>query len=253
MQLIEIIIIIVLGSAFGSFFNVCIYRLPAKKSIIFPASHCPGCSKAIPIWLNIPILGYIISRGKCKYCESKIHWHYPLVEFITPVLFLLLYSRFGLSIVFFQYLILFSFGIVIFFIDAFHQIIPDSLSLPLIPLGILFSLLPFSPVSFRNSLLSAIAGFLLFFLLSWSYVKLKGQMGLGGGDIKLIAGIGAFLGIAGLIFVILVSSLIGIITIILIRHDFKKHFSFGPFMIIASMLFVLYGIQIIDLYISLFI
>ncbi len=253
MHPIEIIIIIILGSAFGSFFNVCIYRLPAKKSIVFPASHCPECSVPIPIWLNIPIIGYLISKGKCKQCDSKIHWHYPLVEFITPVLFLLLYARLGISIPFFQYLILFSFGIVIFFIDAFHQIIPDSLSLPLIPIGLIFSLLPMSSISFRNSLLSAIAGFLLFFLLSWSYMKLKGQMGLGGGDIKLIAGIGAFLGIAGLIFVILVSSIIGIITIIIIRHDLKKHFSFGPFMVIASILYVLYGIRIIDLYISLFI
>lgn len=253
MESIILVLLVILGASLGSFFNVCIYRIPQKKSLVFPASHCPACSYPIPFWLNVPVLGYFISACKCRKCGSKINWHYPLVEFITPILFILLYLKFGLTFTFFRFSVFFALGIVIFFIDAFHQIIPDILSLPLIPLGVIFSFHPSSQVRTFGSVSAAIIGFAFFFLLSWTYWKLKGKMGLGGGDIKLIAGVGAFLGLAGLIFVIIVSSLVGLITIFAIRYDLKKQFSFGPFIVFSSFLYVLWGHYLIDWYLNLFI
>lgn len=190
--------------------------------------------------------------GKCKECNIKISWQYPLVEFITPLLFILLYLKFGFSFMFFQYIILFSVGIIIFFIDLYHQIIPDTLSLPLIPLGILLSLHPSAGVNVKDSLAGAITGFLLFYFLAWSYWRFRNKMGLGGGDIKLIAGLGAFIGLVGLIFVILISSVTALITILAIRYDINKQFSFGPFMIFAVVIYVLYGHNVIMWYLSLY-
>ncbi len=250
----EILFIIILGSSLGSFFNVCIYRLPRKESIVFPASYCPACSNPIPKWLNIPLIGYFLTLGKCRNCGTKIHWHYPLVEFLTALLFLLLFLRLDaqFSFLFFKYAILIGFFIIIFFIDSFHKIIPDILSLPLIPLGILSALHPFNDVSLFSSIVGGAAAFLLFYIISLAYWKLTGKIGLGGGDIKLIAGIGTFIGIAGILFSILVSSIIAVVVMLLIRYDLRKEFPFGPFLISGTLLYIFLGYVIIDWYLNLF-
>ncbi len=250
----ETLLIIIFGSCLGSFFNVCIYRLPLKKSLVLPSSYCPGCSKPIPFWLNIPLIGFFLTLGKCRECGSKIHWHYPLVEFLTPLLLLLLYLRldYSFSFIYFKYAVLLGFFVIIFFIDSFHQIIPDALSLPLIPLGLIASIHPQNDVGIYSSLIGAAGGFLLFYVIAWSYWKLTGKMGVGGGDIKLIAGIGAFIGIYGILFSILASSIIAVIVILLIRHDIKKVFPFGPFLIIGTLIYLFFGYRIINWYLSLF-
>jgi len=248
----EILLIIIIASSLGSFFNVCIYRLPRKKSIVFPSSHCPSCSDPIPKWLNLPLIGFFLTQGRCRRCGVKIHWHYPLVEFLTAFLFLMLFIHLNFSFLFFKYSILISFFIIIFFIDIFHKIIPDVLSLPLIPLGILTSLHPANDISITSSIVGGLAAFLLFYLISLAYWKLTGKMGLGGGDIKLIAGIGTFIGIVGILFSILVSSVIAVIVILLIRHDLRKEFPFGPFLIIGTLLYIFLGYSLINWYLSLF-
>ena len=253
-NLIAVILVLIVGSCLGSFFNVCIYRIPIKKSIVFPPSYCPACSKPIPAWLNIPILGYLLSAGKCKNCKQKIHWHYILVESVAALIFLVLFLRLGgqFSFLFFKYAVFFSFGLIIFFIDLFHQIVPDGLSLPLIPLGLIAALLPANEIGVLSSGVGMAAGFSFFYAIAYSYWKITGKMGLGGGDIKLIAGIGAFVGVAGLLFTILVSSVIAFLFILILRHDVKKELSFAPFLISGVFLYIIFGVRLITWYANLF-
>jgi len=250
---VEIILIIIIGSSFGSFFNVCIYRLPQKKSIVYPSSYCPNCSQPIPKWLNMPIIGFFLTKGRCRECKTKIHWHYPVVEFISALLFLLLFFRFGsyFSFIYFKYALLIGFLIIIFFIDLYHKIIPDTLSLPLIIIGLITIWLPYNDVSVKSALTGAAFGFLLFFIIPYVFWKLTGKVGIGGGDIKLILGVGLFIGFIGVIFSILVSSIIALITLPLIRFDLKKEFPFGTFITIGVLLYLFIGKQIIDWYLDL--
>ncbi len=247
-------LIFFLGAAFGSFFNVCIYRIPRKESIVSPPSHCPGCKTPIHPWNNVPILSYIALRGKCRVCGMKIHWHYFMVELLTAILFLGLFIFNGnrVDIFFVKYLVLFSFGVIIFFIDAFHMIIPDPLSLPLIPLGLIFALFPFSDVTIVSSLLGGATGFVLFYGIGWLYLKMKNIEAMGGGDVKLIAGLGTFLGLKGVLMSIFFSSVIAIIGFLILRLQKDKHFPFGPFLILGSMAYVLLGDWLIDAYLGLF-
>ena len=133
--------VIVLGAIFGSFFNVCIYRIPNHLSIMWPASHCPICNTPLKPWNNIPILSYLFQRGKCTYCSAKIHWHYVLVEMITPIVFFLVFykSNFMFTLFFAKYIIFFPIAIILFFIDLFHKILPDILTIPLIFIGFIFT------------------------------------------------------------------------------------------------------------------
>ncbi len=252
--LFELAFVFILGSCLGSFFNVCIYRIPLKESIVFPASHCPECKKPIPFWLNIPYLGYILTLGKCRNCGSKIHWHYMLVEISTAVLFSLLYLRFygNFSFIFFKYAVLSGFFVIIFFIDLFHSIIPDKLSLPLIPLGLLASLHPASDISLTYSLLGGFIGFIFFYAIAFFYWKLTKREGMGGGDIKLIAGIGTFVGLTGVFFSILSSAVIALLVILISRHNLKKEFPFGPFLVIGTLFYIFFGNRIITWYLDLF-
>ncbi len=169
-QILIYIFIFVFGAAFGSFLNVCIYRIPRKESIVFPSSHCPICKVKIKPINNIPIISFILLKGKCKNCNTCIHWHYLLIEILTPLLFFFLFLRFGnrFSIIFIKYIIFFSIGLIIFFVDLFHKIIPDVLSLPLIPIGIILSFFTLIDVSFKSSITGAIFGFMVFFLCCFS-------------------------------------------------------------------------------------
>ncbi len=243
-----------LGAAFGSFFNVCIYRIPRKESIVSPPSHCPGCNTPIRPWNNIPIVSYLALRGKCRICGMKIHWHYFMVELLTAILFLSLFIHSGnqVSVFFIKYLLLFSMGVIIFFIDAFHMIIPDSLSLPLIPIGLVFSLVPGSDVSVLSSLSGAAAGFILFYGLGWLYLKLKNIEAMGGGDVKLITALGAFLGFRGVLISIFFASILAIVGFIVMRLQKDKHFPFGPFLILGAMVYVFLGNWMVNAYLGLF-
>jgi len=252
MNLIIFVFVFLLGMAIGSFLNVCIYRLPRRESIIFPNSYCPQCKTRIKPYHNIPIFSYLLLGGRCRYCQSKIHWHYFVVELVTPLLFVAVFRFYGLSLVSLKYFIFMSAGIIIFFIDAFHQIIPDKLSLPLIALGFFFTLLPQHDVGILSSLLGAGFGFVVFLAIALIFEKFTHKEALGGGDIKLIAAIGSFTGILGTIFTIIIASFIAFIFLLITKHDRTKYFSYGSFLVVGAIFYILFFQSLFGFYLNLF-
>ena len=248
------IVSIIFGAIVGSFLNVCIYRIPRGESIVLPGSHCPHCQRSIPFYDNIPLVSYPFLRAKCRYCQGAISLQYPLVEGVTALISFLLFSRFGIS---WSYLFYFSFIaslIVITVIDLHHQIIPDVISLPGIGIGLLASfILPH--LTFLNSLIGMLLGGGSLFLVATLYQWLFKREGLGGGDVKLLAMIGAFLGWKAVILTILLSSLIGSITGMIIMvakgKDFKYAIPFGPFLSLGAVVSFFYGEKIITWYLYL--
>lgn len=250
------ILIFVLGLALGSFLNVCIYRIPLKKSVIFPASHCPKCGTRIKFYDNIPLLSYVLLGGSCRYCHEKISLLYPAVELLSGVILFALFFKYGLSWEFVSRVFLFSSLTVIFFIDLKYQLIPDLITLPGIAAGLLFSLLSRSP-HFYESLLGLFVGGGILCLIAIIGDRVFSKESMGGGDIKLAAMLGTFLGWQKVLLVLFLSSLLGAVIGILflifskkIRE--KRLIPFGPFMAIATVIGVFFGNQLVDLYLRLF-
>ena len=240
----------VLGACIGSFLNVCIFRLPRQESIIFPASHCMNCGAKLKPLDNIPLLSFLFLGGKCRYCHTKISWQYPLVELLSAILFALAAIRFGLQWNTLIAVILISSSIVVSVIDYKIQIIPNSISLPGIVLGLLINLIPSSPVGFLNALYGMALGGGLFYV-----VALVSRGGMGGGDIKLIAMFGAFLGWKNCLVTIfcgvLLGSLVGVTLLVLQRKGRKDPIPFGPFLFIGALISLFYGQEIIYWYLHL--
>ena len=174
-----------MGLIWGSFFNVCIIRVPHEQSLM-PRSRCPKCSAPIPWYLNIPVFSYLALRGKCRECKAHISIQYPLVEIATSLLFLWLYLHFGINVRLLAYTIFLSLLLVISVIDLYHQIIPDEMSLPGILIGFGFCFLTHD-VTWQDSVLGAFVGGGIFLMVALLYEKLAGREGLGGGDVKLLA------------------------------------------------------------------
>jgi len=238
------IFVAVLGAALGSFLNVLIYRLPEEKSIIFPASNCPHCGKPIRFYDNIPVISFILLKGRCRACRGKISFRYPLVELITAVLSLLLFWKFGLT---FKYLFSFIFIcalIVITFIDLDYQIIPDVITLPGIPIFFLAALIVMG-LRFQDAFLGFLLGGGCLYVIAFVYELVTKREGMGGGDIKLLAMMGAFLGWQSLLFILLVSSLLGAvvgIAVMMIKgQDMKYAVPFGPFLSLAAVAYIFFG------------
>ena len=234
----------IFGAVVGSFLNVCIFRLPAHESIIKPLSRCPHCHHPIRFFDNIPLISFIILKGKCRDCGAKISWRYPLVELITAVLALLLFSKFYL---FWNFLIFFIFTavlIVIAFIDLDHQIIPDILTLPGIPVFFLLAVFVVK-VPWLEALIGLAVGGGVLFAIAFFYELISKREGMGGGDIKLLAMIGGFLGWKLLIFILLFSSffgaLVGITAMIIKKQDMKYAVPFGPFLSAAAVAYLFWG------------
>jgi leader peptidase (prepilin peptidase)/N-methyltransferase len=245
---------IIFGALIGSFLNVCILRLPKEESIITPGSHCPHCQNPIKFYDNIPLVSYVLLKGRCRHCHSPISFQYPLIEGITALGSLILFMKFGPSL---SYLFYFSFVaalIAITVIDLYHQIIPDVISLPGIGAGLLASLI-IPQITFLNSVLGILLGGGSLFLVATLYQWLFKREGMGGGDVKLLAMIGAFLGWKAVILTILLSSLIGSITGIIIMvlkgKDFKYAIPFGPFLSLGAMIALFYGPSLITWYLYL--
>jgi leader peptidase (prepilin peptidase)/N-methyltransferase len=244
----------IIGAVVGSFLNVCIYRLPAEKSIVSPPSSCPVCGNRIRWYDNIPIISFLLLRARCRVCHSPISWRYPLIEALNGLLTLLLFMKFGVSFPFLALFIFCSSLVAITFIDLDHQIIPDSISLPGIVVGFLFSFfLPWN--GWLNSALGILAGGGSLFLVAWGYYKITGKEGMGGGDIKLLAMMGAFLGWRCVPFIIftasLVGSVIGVAAMMIQKKDSKFAIPFGPFLAFGAVLYIFYGRQLIHWYFSL--
>ena len=236
--------VFIFGAVVGSFLNVCIFRLPAKTSIIKPLSQCPHCHHPIRFYDNIPIISFIVLRGKCRDCDGKISWRYPLVELITAVLSLMLFLQFGLTLRFLIFFIFTAVLIVITFIDLDHQIIPDVLTLPGIPIFFLLAIFVVK-IPWLEALIGLLIGGGVLFAIAFVYELLTKREGMGGGDIKLLAMIGGFLGWKSLIFVLLVSSftgaIVGITAMIIKKQDMKYAVPFGPFLSAAAVAYLFWG------------
>ena len=250
---IEIILIFVLGLIVGSFSNVCIYRIPRNESIIYPASHCPKCLSKIKPVDNIPLLSFILLRGRCRNCKTKISIQYPMVELLCGLIYLIIYLIFGLSVQTLVYIILSSALIIIAFIDLNEQIVPDVISLPGIVIGFILSFFV-SYISFISSALGVLfgGGIILIIGLAGSLIFKKEAMG--GGDVKLAAMIGAFLGWRYIVISLFLGFFLGALTgIILILSKIKSRedtVPFGPFIVLGSFITLLWGEQIISWYIG---
>lgn len=245
-----IIIMAVFGSIVGSFLNVCICRIPEEQSIVFPGSHCPKCNQPIKFYDNIPIVSYLILKGRCRNCQTRISPQYPIVELITASLSVLLFWRYGLSL---QYVATFTFTcalITITFIDLEHQIIPDIITLPGIPVFFLAAIFIMN-LRLMDAVLGIIIGGGILYLIAFAYELLRKTEGMGGGDIKLLAMMGAFLGWQSLWFIIMVSSIlgavVGITAMMIKKQDMKYAVPFGPFLSVAAVSYLFFGAYVTKL------
>ncbi|MDD2365214.1 MAG: prepilin peptidase [Desulfuromonadaceae bacterium] len=242
------------GMVIGSFLNVCISRMPKNESIVSPPSHCPVCFYKICWFDNIPLLSYILLRGKCRGCGTHISLQYPLVELTNGLLTLFLYLRFGPTLAFAALFVFCSSMVVITFIDIEHQIIPDEISLPGIVIGFVLSFF-LTGHDWLNSLLGILLGGGTLYLVAWSYYRFTGKDGMGGGDIKLLAMMGAFLGWKAVIFIIFASSLfgsvVGVSIMLLQKKDGKLAIPFGPYLAFGAILYIFYGGPLIRWYLGL--
>ncbi len=245
------VFVFVLGTAIGSFLNVCIHRIPKGQSIVRPVSRCPSCNQPIRPFDNIPLISYLILKGKCRYCEYHIPFRYPLVEFFSGGFSLALFLKLGLSAHFFIYTIFVWSLLVITFIDLDTQTIPDAITLPGIVLGFFASfLLP--EIAYWQSILGILLGGGSLYLVAFFYYTLTKREGMGGGDIKLLAMIGAFLGYKSILFVIFFSSLIGTLVgiVVMIKQRKGRTYAipFGPFLAIGTFLHILWGHELLQWY-----
>lgn len=231
------IFLFMFGSIIGSFYNVLIYRLPQNIPFIKGRSFCPTCHHTLNFGDLIPIVSYFLRKGRCHYCQTRISFRYPLVEIITGCIFVLFASQFGNTSVFYKYFLFFSAMLILFFTDFEKKIIPDSISLGIIGLGFAFGLYE---SQFWDSFWGAITGFLIYFIISVLAIFYYKKEALGGGDVKLGAGIGAFWGVKIAIVSSYLSFMVGgLIAIILILTKLKKktdYIPFAPAMIISNII-----------------
>jgi leader peptidase (prepilin peptidase) / N-methyltransferase len=241
------------GAVVGSFLNVCIYRLPKKESVVFPPSHCQNCDYQIRWYDNVPVISYLALRGQCRRCGERISPQYPLVELLNGVLAVSLFLKYGLGLGSAILFIFCSALVVITFIDLEHQIIPDSITLPGIVIGFILSF--FTPVGWLNSLIGILAGGGTLLLIAEAYSFLTKKEGMGGGDVKLLAMMGAFLGWHAVIFIIFIGSLlgsvIGISVLMAQKKDSSQPIPFGPFLAAAAVIYIFFGPRLIFWYLTL--
>jgi leader peptidase (prepilin peptidase)/N-methyltransferase len=226
---------LLLGASFGSFFGVCVHRIPKGKSIISPSSYCPQCKNKIRWYDNIPFLSYCLLRGRCRFCQKRIPLTDLLIEFVTTAVFAGTYMKFGLSAQLPVYLVFFSLLIIGSFIDMELQIIPDVITIPGTVVGLSLS---FLTIGLLGSLLGAAVGTLivgLFAVLGKSMFK---KEAMGGGDVKLLAMIGAFTGWVDVLWVLFLGSLLGLVFALARR---QRVLPFGPFLSAAAFIIIIVG------------
>ncbi len=254
MFIILLLFLFFFGLMIGSFLNVIIYRLPKGESVIFPSSHCLHCNHKIAFYDNIPILSFLILKGKCRYCKKRISFQYPLIEFISGIILALSFFLYGFSLKFpvtflFLYLLL-----PVFVIDLKHQVISDKITIFGIISGLVFSF--FVPdINWYDSLIGIVAGglILLFISIAGKWIFKKEAMGMG--DVMLFMMVGAFIGWKNVILTLIVASFLGSIVGLAILVKKKRKNSvipFGPFISVAAILSYFWGNPLISKYLSLF-
>jgi len=269
------VVVLLFGLIVGSFLNVCIVRLPRGRSIVSPPSHCPRCKKSIKFYDNIPVISFLILRGKCRACGERIPWRYPAVELLNGLMYVWTVREFGVGGEMFLVMAFCSALIVITFIDLDHQIIPDVITLPGMLLGLMLapfvmsaladplpfhigSLLPHAGpylTGLLNSFIGLLFGATPLFAIGWLWEKLRNIEAMGGGDVKLMGMVGSFLGWKGALLTImlgaLAGSVVGITLILLKRHKMDKVIPFGPFLAIGAVMSLFYGYDIVSWYLGL--
>ena len=243
----DLIFVVILGGLWGSFANVCIHRLPQNKGVVSGRSHCPKCKKEIVWQDNIPIISYLILKGKCRKCKRKISTQYPMVEMINILLFLIIYFLFGISLTTILLMILSLSFLIIFFIDLKHFIIPNSLTFSMMILGFIKS---FDPnlnsifPNYINSLIGGLFGYGIIFSIIFFYKQIRKKEGMGLGDAKLLAVIGFWFGWIAIPFVLFLSSIFALVSVIpdLIKKNKKmtSQIPFGPYIILATIFYLVF-------------
>ena len=252
--MLEIIIVFIFGLSLGSFSNVCIYRLPLSKSLISPLSSCPHCNAKIKYVHNIPIISYLLLKGKSSCCHKKISLHYPLVEFFIGITAVCFFIMDGFTFEAF-FSLLFIMGLVILFVtDLEHYIIPNAVTYSLSALAIIISILRINPwlLHYLDSLIGGIVSGALLYLTSKIYFWVRKKEGMGMGDIKLLGALGLWLGWQSLFFIIIVSSLLGIAgglsAVLLSKMQMQGRIPYGCFLIVTTVLYMAFISSITSFY-----
>jgi leader peptidase (prepilin peptidase)/N-methyltransferase len=250
-----LILILLLSLAWGSFLNVVIFRLPRNMSLNHPPSTCPGCGRRIRAADNIPVLSFLLLRGKCRFCEAKIPFSTLLVEILTPLAILVLHSKYGLSPMFFASAVFASAMIVLAFIDFYHQILPDEITLPGLVLALIFTGFR-TDLALRQALVASLAGAGFLLAVYGTYWLVRRKEGLGMGDVTLMLFIGAFLGLRLTIFTLIAASfagaVIGVIILAVQKKDLQQALPFGSFLAPAAYAALIWGDSIVTAYLRLF-
>jgi leader peptidase (prepilin peptidase)/N-methyltransferase len=240
-----------MGAIIGSFLNVCIYRLPRQESVAWPRSHCPACSHPLAWYDNIPIVSYAVLIGRCRHCSASISLRYPLVEILNALGYVGIVWFFGLGLSAVAYGVLYSALLVVAGTDLSHKIIPNAITFPGIVVG-LISAATILPLGLIDGLLGLLVGGGILWILAWASPYLFGKEGMGGGDIKLLAMIGAFLGWKPALMTIMVGSFLGsLVGVTLIAAQVIKredYLPFGPFLVCGALVALFFGESILDWY-----
>jgi len=241
----------VLGLLFGSFANVCVYRMPRGRSIVFPGSHCPDCEQAIAWYDNIPLFSWLLLGGRCRHCHLAISWRYPLLELLMGLSWAGLAWHYGPVPELSMALCLFFLLWVLSFIDLETGLLPNLLTLPGIVVGLVFS---FWLTDGQAAVIGAVAGYGVFWLVNRLFLLMTGREGMGYGDFKLLAMLGAFLGWQALPFIILLSSIVGAVVgslfLLLARKGLRAEIPFGPYLAGAGMIWLIWGHEILYWYLA---
>jgi len=244
------IVLAIVGLMVGSFLNVCIYRIPQRRSIVRPRSQCAACERQLAWYENIPVMSYIALRGRCRTCGTRISLQYPLVEVITAAAFVVQYEVLGLTPLLAVRMVFACILIVLFAIDLEHQLLPNVITLPALCGGLAASLV--LPPGIRDALIGALVGGGILFLIAEVYFRLRKEEGMGMGDVKMLAMIGAFLGwkltILTLILASVGGSLAGIVILIAQRGNLKAAIPFGTFLAAGALFASLYGDPLVTWY-----
>jgi leader peptidase (prepilin peptidase) / N-methyltransferase len=248
-------VLAVLGACVGSFLNVCIYRLPRRESLAWPGSHCTSCTRSLAWYENIPIVSWVVLRGRCRTCRAPISWMYPIVEVTTALVFVIGYLLYGLTPLAAVRVFFASALIVLFVTDLQHKVLPNVITVPGIVIGFACSL--FVPPGWRDSLIGIVAGGGVLFALAEAYYRVRGQEGLGMGDVKLLGMIGAFLGwklvLLTLVLASFAGSLAGGVMIASGRGGMKYALPFGTFLAVGALVAAIWGMPIVDWYLGFYV
>jgi leader peptidase (prepilin peptidase)/N-methyltransferase len=248
----QLTILVLLGLAVGSFLNVCVHRIPRGQSLVHPGSRCPGCGYELRWYDNIPVISYALLLGRCRRCRTRISIRYPLVELATMALFVVHGLVFEWTALLVPRLLFACMLVVLFAIDLEHHLLPNVITLPGIILGLIASSV--LPPGIVDALIGVLAGGGILWLIGEAYYRYAGHEGLGGGDVKMLAMIGAFLGwklvILTLVLSSLAGSLVGLTVIVLKRGGMKYALPYGTFLALGALIASLFGDRVVNWYVG---